>query len=63
MLDQILRWLPNLSVDELNKLDLAIELELARRDICEHGMDTQHFCPECRDEYRRARVEHYGTAD
>lgn len=44
----------------LLKLRDAIDAELARRDVCEHGVRCGDWCPECREEYRRARREQEG---
>lgn len=49
--------LTKLSDQELEALDLAIELERQRRDVCEHYIRTGEWCQKCNDEYKAARRE------
>lgn len=57
MTDEQLRAILGAPDADLVKLAEEIRLELVRRDVCEHGVSPLYYCPDCREEYRRARIE------
>lgn len=47
-------WLATQSDDDLIQLRDEITAELARRDVCEHGVQAGDWCEPCSREYKRA---------
>jgi hypothetical protein len=52
--------LGSMTPEELVALRAAVDAEMARRDVCEHGVQEGEWCPECTAERKRARREAYG---
>ena len=49
--------LDHLASEELVDLRDRIDRELSDRDVCEHGIVSGDWCPECNAEYKRAQLE------
>ncbi len=52
------RSLDVMPVSALLELAAAIEAELKRRDVCEHGVPDGEYCRPCNLEYKRAAAEY-----
>jgi hypothetical protein len=57
----VCRWIGQAPPEALPRVEEACRRRREELDVCEHGISEIHGdCPDCRAEYRRARIEAFG---